>query len=155
MHTDMPCQCGSGLAFARCCGPALSGARLPETAEALMRSRYTAFVRGDVAYLLASWHPRTRPATLDLTDQPNWERLEIVRCEAGTPIDDEGRVEFIAHFRSKDGAGRLHESSRFVREQGRWFYVDGLQPTAAVGKPGRNSPCPCGSGRKFKHCCGR
>ncbi len=120
-----------------------------------MRSRFTAFVRGDVGYLLTTWHPRTRPMMLDLTDQPAWERLEIVRSNAGMNTDSEGQVEFIAHFRSDTGAGRLHESSRFVREQGQWLYLDGVQPTAFADKPGRNTACPCGSGRKFKHCCGR
>ncbi|HWS03594.1 MAG TPA: YchJ family metal-binding protein [Gammaproteobacteria bacterium] len=149
------CPCGSGRAMAECCGPALSGQCLPDTAEALMRSRFTAFVRGDVEYLLTTWHPRTRPMMLDLTDQPAWERLEIVRRNAGTKTDSEGQVEFIAHFRSDTGAGRLHESSRFVREQGQWLYLDGVQPTTIADKPGRNTACPCGSGRKFKHCCGR
>jgi SEC-C motif-containing protein len=149
------CPCGSGRTLADCCGPALSGQCLPETAEALMRSRYTAFARGDADYLLSTWHPRTRPAMLDLTDQPAWERLEIVHSNAGTSTDSSGQVEFIAYFRRDAGAGQLHESSRFVREQGQWLYLDGVQPTATVDKPGRNTSCPCGSGRKFKHCCGR
>ncbi|MBI5041189.1 MAG: YchJ family protein [Gammaproteobacteria bacterium] len=153
MNQPEPCACGSGRVFAECCGPVLSGQRLPETAEALMRSRFTAFVRGDAGYLLSNWHPRTRPAELDLADQPTWERLEIVYREAGLATDSAGQVEFIAHYRTAAGAGRLHERSKFVREQGRWFYVEGVRPAPA--KPGRNAPCPCGSGRKFKQCCGR
>ncbi|MBI5462149.1 MAG: SEC-C domain-containing protein [Gammaproteobacteria bacterium] len=151
-----PCPCGSGRSFAVCCAPALSGQCLPETAEALMRSRFTAFVRGDSAYLLSSWYPRTRPVRLDLSDQPAWQGLEIVRSDAGTTTDNEAQVEFIAHFRSDAGAGRLHERSNFVREHGRWLYVDGaILPATSPAKPGRNAPCPCGSGRKFKQCCGR
>lgn len=153
MSRSDPCPCGSGRDFADCCAPALAGERPAATAERLMRSRFTAFVRGDSAYLLASWHPRTRPASLDLQDQPRWERLEILGTEAGREADDSGRVEFAAHYRTDAGAGCLHEISRFVREAGRWFYLDGIQPKPA--KPGRNAPCPCGSGRKYKHCCGR
>lgn len=119
-----------------------------------MRSRYCAFALGDVAYLLATWHPRTRPAQLDLADQPQWMRLEV----SGSGEDgDSGWVEFAAHYRTPQGAGCLRERSRFLREQGRWLYLDGRLPASGetAPRPGRNDPCPCGSGRKFKHCCGR
>lgn len=95
------------------------------TAESLMRSRFEAFARGDVAHLLASWHPSTRPAQLDLDDDVQWRRLQIVDTVAGGPDDTEGVVEFRASYRSPDGAGLLHERSRFARVDGRWFYVDG------------------------------
>jgi SEC-C motif-containing protein len=150
------CPCGSGARFGACCGPLLAGARQAATPEALMRSRYCAFVLGDAAYLLATWDPRTRPAQLDLADQPQWQRLEV--SGSGQAADGvQGWVEFAAHYRTPQGAGCLRERSRFVREQGRWFYLDGLQPLSAktATRPGRNDPCPCGSGRKFKHCCGR
>lgn len=120
-----------------------------------MRSRYSAYVRSDLDYLKASWHTSSCPPDLSLDNQPVWERLEIVRCEAGGVDDTEGKVEFIAHFRDKTGAGRVPELSRFVREQGRWLYLDGVQPPTLVNKVGRNEPCPCGSGRKYKQCCGR
>ncbi len=148
---EAPCPCGSGQSYAQCCGPAHRGERLPQTAENLMRSRYCAYVRGDVAYLRASWDPRKCPAQLDLAQQPLWQRLEIIACSQGQADDDEGTVEFKAFH---DG-GCLHERSRFRREQGRWLYVDGTQPGSAAAKTGRNQPCPCGSGRKFKQCCGR
>lgn len=97
----------------------------PATAEALMRSRFEAFVRGDAAWLLATWHPSTRPADLDLSDNPRWRRLRIVDTVAGGADDTHGIVEFRASFVAADGPGVLHERSRFVREDGHWFYVDG------------------------------
>ena len=157
--TAPPCPCGSGRAFAACCEPVLEGRVEATTAEALMRSRFTAFVRGHTAHLLRSWHSSTRPEHLDADDQPAWHTLSILRVEDGGPDDDHGLVEFLAL--GQDGAGpvRLHELSRFVREAGHWRYLAGevrpAQRTAAGAKTGRNEPCPCGSGRKFKKCCGR
>ncbi|MFA7386722.1 MAG: YchJ family metal-binding protein [Thiohalobacteraceae bacterium] len=151
--TSRLCPCGSGRAYRECCEAALDGARPPATAEALMRSRFTAFVRGDADYLLASWHPATRPAQLQLDDQPRWERLEILHAQGGGADDTEGRVGFAAYYRSATGPGCLRELSRFHREQGRWYYLDG-RPLEG-DRPGRNAACPCGSGRKFKRCCGR
>ena len=90
-----------------------------------MRSRFDAFARGDVAHLLASWHPSTRPATLELDDDVEWRRLQIVDTVAGGESDIDGVVEFRASYRSSEGAGLLHERSRFTRHEGRWVYVDG------------------------------
>ena len=91
-----------------------------------MRSRFAAFRSGDAAWLLHTWHPSTRPARLDLDENPRWRGLQIVDLEAGGPTDDEGIVEFRAtYLRDGGGVGVLHERSRFVRESGRWFYVDG------------------------------
>ena len=112
------CPCGSGRAYAACCGVLHTGARLAETPEELMRSRYSAFAKGDAAYLMRTWHPRTRPADLTLDDDPTWTGLEIVEA-----TDDE--VAFVAHFTTADGPGRLAERSRFARRGGRWLYVDG------------------------------
>ncbi len=96
----------------------------PPTAEALMRSRFTAFRDGDAAWLLASWHPSTRPATLDLADNPTWRGLQIIDAVAGGPDDDTGVVEFRATFLPPEGGiGIQHERSRFVREDGRWYYI--------------------------------
>lgn len=123
---DDGCPCGSGALFGACCGPVLDGARPARTAEELMRSRYTAFVRGDVGHLVRSWHPRTRPAEVDPGER-SWTRLEILRTEAGGPEDDEGVVEFRAHYARPGrpgGDGVQHEVSRFVRRGGRWVYLD-------------------------------
>ncbi len=97
----------------------------PTTAEALMRSRFDAFRRCDAAWLLRTWHPDTRPARLNLDDGPRWRGLQIVDVVAGGPDEDTGVVEFRATYLTAVGLGVLHERSRFVREGGRWFYVDG------------------------------
>jgi SEC-C motif-containing protein len=126
MTAPQPCPCRRGEPFGECCGPALAGARPAATAEALMRSRYTAFAVGDTDYLLRSWHPRTRPVTLDLDPDQRWLFLEIVRTEHGGPFDDSGLVEFIAHYRADGERGALHEVSRFSRVEGAWVYLDGI-----------------------------
>jgi SEC-C motif-containing protein len=119
-----PCPCGRAADFAACCGRYLAGAPAPD-AEALMRSRYAAYVCGDEAYLLATWHPDTRPARLGLADEPppRWLGLTVKRhmvLDAG-----HAEVEFVARFKVAGRAHRLHEVSRFVRQDGRWLYVDG------------------------------
>jgi SEC-C motif-containing protein len=119
------CPCGRGEAFDDCCGPVLRGERPAATAEALMRSRYTAFAVGDAAYLLRSWHPRTRPADLTLDPAQRWLFLEVTRTDRGGLFDDTGTVEFVAHYRDADGRGTLHEASRFARSDGAWVYLDG------------------------------
>lgn len=97
----------------------------PQTIEALMRSRFQAFKDADTAWLLASWHPSTRPATLDLTDNPRWCGLQIVDTVAGGPDNETGIVEFRATYLVPGGeVGIQHERSRFVREHGRWYYLD-------------------------------
>ncbi len=122
------CPCGSGKPYAACCGRYIDQGEVPETAEQLMRSRYTAFTQANAPYLLASWHETTRPASLDLDpDEPvKWLGLRIDKVEAGGPSDERGVVCFVARSRVGGGrAQRLQECSRFVKEQGRWFYVDG------------------------------
>ncbi len=124
--SDAACPCGSGDAYTACCGAIHAG--LPaSTAEALMRSRFSAFARGDAAYLLASWHPSTRPAELALDADVVWRRLQIVDTVAGGADDARGVVEFRASYRAPEGAGLLHERSRFSRVDGRWVYLDGEQ----------------------------
>lgn len=118
------CPCGSGDVFARCCGPLLEGTLAP-SAERLMRSRFTAFSLGDAAHLLASWHPTTRPTSLDLDPDLLWRRLVIVDRVAGGPFDREGVVEFAAAWEQHGERGVLRERSRFVREARTWLYVDG------------------------------
>jgi len=120
------CACDSGLPYGQCCGRYHSHAEMPETAEALMRSRYCAYVLGDEPYLLETWHPRTRPPHLQLIHAPvKWLGLSIVRIEKGGPVDEEGVVEFIARCKPAGRAERLHEASRFIRDGERWYYVDG------------------------------
>jgi len=121
----LPCPCGSGRAGDDCCLPLLGEERCANDAETLMRSRYAAFTLGDAAYLLRSWHPSTRPAQLELDDDRalKWIGLQIRRHLQQD--DDHATVEFIARYRVGGRAGRLHETSRFVREQQQWYYVDG------------------------------
>lgn len=121
----MTCPCGSGLAYADCCEPLIDNRRQAETAEELMRSRYAAYAVGDADHLFRTWHPATRPRDVD-AGALSWEGLEILDTEAGGVADDEGVVEFIAHYRSGRTPGRLHERSRFERRAGRWVYVDGV-----------------------------
>ncbi len=118
------CPCGTGRPSDDCCGRWHAGVPAPD-AEALMRSRYSAFVLRNAAYLLRTWHPRTRPARLDFDPAQQWLGLRIVEV-AQSATTDAAEVEFIARFRSGGGsAARLHERSRFIREQEQWFYVDG------------------------------
>lgn len=128
MNADSICPCGSGKTYAACCGPYLDGERRPTTAEALMRSRYSGYVLARKDYLLRTWHESTRPETLELDDSSaiKWLGLKIVRTEAGGPGDAQGVVEFVARYKIGGKAHRLHETSRFVREEGRWFYLDGV-----------------------------
>ncbi len=141
----LPCPCG-GPGIMRCCGPFIAGAALPPTAEALMRSRYTAFVMKDEDYLRKTWHPSTRPTEnlVDKDEKIQWLGLEIKsdsglrlrqRKEESPEQPDHDTVEFVARFRINGRAQRLHEVSRFVREPDpavggkmRWFYVDGSFP---------------------------
>jgi len=120
-----PCPCGSGKTFDQCCEPCLSGEHPVATAEALMRSRYTAYVLGDSKYLLATWHPSTRPPTLELPTDVKWQSLKIRSASFGQHGDTTGTVEFIAISKTAGKAHRLQEISNFVYENGRWYYMDG------------------------------
>lgn len=118
------CPCGSGRVLETCCGPFHAGEPAPD-AERLMRSRYSAFALGLETYLLATWHPGTRPAALELDATPrlHWIGLTI---KSHTPLDDDhATVEFIARYKLNGRAFKLHETSRFERVDGRWLYVDG------------------------------
>ena len=120
------CPCLSGLTYEACCGPLHAGTSTAQTAEQVMRSRYSAFAVGDADYLSATWHASTRPGALELDADRRWYRLDILRTERGGPFDTEGVVEFRAYHRSAEGKGSQHEVSRFTREDGRWLYVDGV-----------------------------
>ena len=119
------CPCLSGERYSVCCGPLHAGVTLAPTAERLMRSRYSAFVVGDVAYLLETWHPRTRPDELELDDSLRWTRLDVERCDKGGPFDSTGVVEFTAYGRQGGVRSAQHEVSRFIRVNRRWYYLDG------------------------------
>lgn len=118
-------MCLSGEQYGQCCGRFHSSAAEAATAEQLMRSRYSAFVLLDADYLLRTWHPDTAPATLEPDAGMDWRRLDILSTSGGGPFDTAGTVEFKAHYRYNGARGVLHEVSRFIREDGRWYYVDG------------------------------
>lgn len=152
-----PCPCGSQQPYDDCCGPYLQGEALAPTAAALMRSRYTAYCRGKVDYLIATHHPtrRTPGERASLTDSvltTTWLGLTVVATEQGQPQDQTGTVEFVAFYQAAE-LGQIHEKSRFVKQRDRWFYLDGdhLPPLW----PKRSDPCWCGSGKKFKQCHGK
>jgi SEC-C motif-containing protein len=119
------CPCLSGETFGACCAPFLRGDSPAPTAERLMRSRFTAFV-GDSDYLLRTWHPSTAPAALDLDPEQRWTRLDILHTNRGGMLDKEGTVEFRAFYRRQGTSGDQHESSRFVKENRSWYYLDAL-----------------------------
>ena len=126
---------------------------MPDHAEQLMRSRYSAYALRQTDYLLQTWQREFRPAGLTFDDSVKWIGLRIVSSrESG----DSGRIEFEARLLARGWVDALHEMSHFVREQGLWLYTRGeIMPASfAAFKPGRNEPCPCGSGKKFKRCCG-
>ncbi|PYI67492.1 hypothetical protein CVV68_10415 [Arthrobacter livingstonensis] len=126
----MRCPCNSGDTLEGCCGRFLDApadTAFPPTAEALMRSRYTAFATGDTAYLLHTWHPDTRPASLELDPGQQWYRLDILDTVRGGPWDNDGGVSFEAHFRRRGARDSLRENSRFVRIGRQWLYVEPLK----------------------------
>lgn len=161
----MDCPCCSGAPFAECCEPILTGQRPALTAEQLMRSRYTAYARGAVDWILESQAPEgrqftDRKATEEWSRRSEWQGLEIVESRDGGEADDVGFVEFKARYRIGEEDIVHHEVASFRKEEGRWYFVDGVEKKPRpyrrpAPKVGPNEPCPCGSGRKHKKCCGR
>ena len=156
------CPCGSGHGLDACCGAIIAGAPAP-TAEALMRSRYTAFVLGDLDHIEATHAPEVRgdfnrSAAESVANDAKWLGLEVRGITGGGAGDEIGEVEFATSFKRHGKEYVHHEIASFRREQGSWMYVEGRMnpkpPPRQVDKVGRNDPCPCGSGRKYKKCCG-
>jgi len=159
----MLCPCGSGQQYDACCGPIIAGDREAATAEALMRARYTAYARVEVDFLGASLHPSSREdhdaeAVRQWAEDSEWHSLEIIAVNEGGEGDDEGHVEFAAEYTYEGERKRHHEDAFFLREDGHWYFLQG-QPVLVkpfkreAPKVGRNDPCPCGSGKKYKKCC--
>jgi SEC-C motif-containing protein len=158
----LSCPCGLEASTEECCGAIISGQREAETAEALMRSRYTAYVLGEIDHIMNTHHPDAdeeadRKTTEQWSKQGKWLGLEIVETKEGGKDDDAGEVEFIARYEIKGHAFHHHERAQFRRVKGAWRYWDGTmvkpQPVRVGPKVGRNEPCPCGSGKKYKKCC--
>jgi SEC-C motif-containing protein len=164
--TSTACPCGSEKAYDACCGLYHKGAAAP-TAEALMRARYSAYVKGEIDFIMGSYAPAAakdvdRDSTERWSREATWHGLSIIATEKGGPADSEGMVEFVARHSLKPNAPEMshHERAHFARggSEKRWQYVDGdevkPEPIKADAKPGRNDPCHCGSGKKFKKCHG-
>jgi SEC-C motif-containing protein len=140
----------------------VAGAPAP-TAEALMRSRYTAYVRGAIDHVINSHDVSTRDkldpaAAKRWSTETQWHGLEILATDRGLATDTEGFVEFVARGAANGTPFAQRERSRFRREGDRWYYVDGAivhEPVRRTATPGRNEPCPCGSGQKYKRCHGK
>lgn len=158
------CFCGSGKAFAACCEPIVEGAAPARTPEELMRARYSAHCRRNYGFLVDSTHPEYREGVSEeeisqWAQHVTWTGLEVHSATPGE-TDDEGFVSFTAHFTIKDTPQELREDATFARLDGKWLYVDGdvhgQEPyRRETPRTGRNEPCPCGSGKKYKKCCGR
>ena len=153
MIKESLCPCGSGSAYFSCCLPVLNDHSLATTAEMLMRSRYTAFVRQHTQHIQSSWHMKTRPKTVNFEDHPVvWLGLQIHSCQDGLAGDNNGTVDFTCSYLENGQLCKLQEVSQFLKENGLWYYLSG-ECRVTKEKIARNAPCPCGSGQKFKRCC--
>jgi SEC-C motif-containing protein len=158
------CPCGSGRTYAACCEPYITGKAKPPTAEALMRSRYSAYVEHEIDYIINTCVRRGEDdidykSTRDWSEQSTWLGLKIISIEKGGSADTEGTVEFEASYEQHGLNDVHHERAKFKKDSGTgsWLYDEGhVIPRTIVRsgpKTGRNDPCPCGSGKKYKHCC--
>lgn len=151
------CFCGIAKPYEVCCGKFHNHTSIAETAEELMRSRYSAFCTNNINYLIETHHPSKR--TLDQEEELKqslnitWLKLDILSKEKGMKIDNKGTVEFAAYYSSEKNYYKLQEKSYFIKENGRWYYLDGkLSPNTTISK---SDSCWCGSGKKFKRCHGK
>ncbi len=158
------CPCGSEKSLRECCLPLIEGKKTASTAEALLRSRYTAFVRGDIDYILDTHHTKTkgdvnRQGIEEWSKKSEWLGLEVLQTEGGQSSDTQGQIAFHVQYKV-DGKTQDHrELSLFEKENGHWRFLDasalgGGTYRRAEPKIGRNDPCTCGSGKKYKKCCG-
>ncbi|ACL03382.1 YchJ family protein [Desulfatibacillum aliphaticivorans] len=158
------CPCGSEKEYAQCCEPFIKGGDYAKTAEQLMRSRYTAYTLAEIDYIRDTIDPDNNDdfdenSARDWAENSEWHSLEIVSTFKGGEDDEAGQVEFIADYSQKNARTKHHELADFRKIDGKWYFVDG---EAVAPKPvkrdkpkvGRNDPCPCGSGKKYKKCCG-
>jgi SEC-C motif-containing protein len=158
------CPCGSTKTHDACCGPVIRGERAARTAEELMRARYSAYATREIGFLHDSLHPDQRSdydekTTRDWAERAEWRGLTIHETTAGGPDDEEGTVEFTAAFAEKGEPLEHRELATFRRQGGAWYFETGKVPPVKQyvresPKVGRNEPCPCGSGKKHKRCCG-
>lgn len=148
------------MAYEECCGLYHSGKHHALTAEALMRSRFTAFAMCNETYILDTWDSAHRPPKVKFPEPAvTWTHLEILARKKGESKDTKGMVEFKAYYQLNNEEYVVNEISRFRKQQERWYYLDGVvRSIVKAGQQphsGKNAPCPCGSGKKFKRCCGK
>lgn len=157
------CPCGSGQTYSDCCEPIITGAQPAATAEQLMRARYSAYVSAHMDFIFESTHPLHRQGydhagTKEWAESSEWLGLEILSTTKGGSEDSLGGVEFIARFKENGNLREHHEEGQFKRKDGQWYFTEGTMVRAkplTVSKIGRNDPCSCGSGIKYKKCCGK
>ena len=161
IDNDQTCPCASGNSFANCCEQVIRGERESQTAEELLRARYSAFATGAIEFIVATTHSSTRdkvniPDIRDWSQSSTWHELQII--DTRDIDDDKTFVSFEARFTQHGKEQNHREMSQFEREDGKWRFVTGEElknPTVRyeTPRPGRNEPCPCGSGKKYKKCC--
>lgn len=173
----MNCPCGSNLEYSKCCEPYIKGEKKAPTAEALMRARYTAYSKAEIGFIKETLAPETRSdfnekSARDWAQKSEWKGLQIQSVKQGKETDNKGVVEFTAKYKTEGKTLEHHEVAEFRKSDGKWYFVDGdshtheeghghhhhhepVQPVVrAAPKVGRNDPCPCGSGKKYKKCHG-
>ncbi len=165
MKKTEKCPCGSGKTYGDCCGPIIAGTTNAPTAEALMRARYSAYAAHEIDFILSSCVRKAGAEEIDpaetrkWSEESQWLGLTVHGTQRGGPADDEGVVDFSAHYTRNGLKDEHRESASFKKVEGKWLYAEGrLVGTTivrAAPKVGRNDPCPCGSGKKYKQCCGR
>lgn len=158
------CACGSEVAYKECCEPFHKGEKFPKTAKDLMKARYSAFANNEIDFIAGTHVPGTKDFDMDEAREwatnSTWKGLEIIKTQTGEEADEEGLVEFKAHYSDKDDKDYLHhEVASFKKIKDKWYFengqIVGTGPLRREGpKVGRNDPCPCESGKKFKKCCG-
>jgi len=157
------CPCGKELTYEECCKPYITGEKLPLTAEDTMRSRYTSYVVGEIDYIYNTHNPETRNGLSKKeikhwSESTNWNKLEIIETVKGGENDIDGIVEFKGYYEEDGKTLFHHERSVFVKIDGKWMYDTAISTQKTIKKDvkvGRNDPCPCGSGKKYKKCCGK
>jgi len=157
------CPCGKELSYEECCKPYILGEKTPVTAEDTMRSRYTAYVVGEVDYVYNTHNPKTigtlsKEEIKHWSESTEWTKLEIIETVDGGADDSEGIVEFKGYFLEEGETLFHHERSLFKKINGSWMYDSTLSTQKTIKKEvkiGRNDPCTCGSGKKYKKCCGK
>lgn len=163
--TEKKCPCDSGKDYKDCCKDIITGVRKAETAEDLMRSRYAAYALAEVDHIINSTHQSQRESNdrdeiKKWAEKSEWLGLQIINCERGGREDQDGIVEFKAHYSDHTMRMEHHEIAEFRRVDGDWFFYDGkMVPqkpfTRTEPRIGRNDPCSCASGKKYKKCCGK